>query len=110
MPLPGPRRSTPPFFQTRKMLATPHLSSHLTCAPTQLCVTPLQGQPVGPGAGAWGCGRRGSGQALPWHLHGGPQQVDLLAVDVLHVILRAAWVRQTDSQDSSLLGSAGLQH
>ena len=69
------------------MRPTPPPQQPLTCAPAQLCATPLQGQPVGPGAGARGCGRRGSRQALPGYLDGGPQQVDLLAVDVLHVVL-----------------------
>lgn len=72
-------------------LPPPPGSHLLTCAPTQLCVTPFQGQPVGPGAGAWGCGGGGAGQALPRHFHCRPQQVDLLAVDVLHVVLGAMW-------------------
>lgn len=71
-----------------RTLHKPHHSNCLTCAPSQLCVTPLHGQAIGTWAGARGCGRCCSRQALPWHFHRGPQQVNLLAVDVLHVILR----------------------
>lgn len=44
-------------------------------------------QAVGFGTRHSGAGGHRSGRPLPWHLHCGPQQVDLLTVDILHVVL-----------------------
>lgn len=45
-------------------------------------------QAVGFGAGDGGAGGHGPRRPFPRHLHCGPQQVDLFAVDILHVVLR----------------------
>lgn len=68
----GPGPALPTLPKRRCPPCAPRRGSQLTCAPTQLRVTPLQGQPVGPGAGARGCGGRGPGQALARHLHRRP--------------------------------------
>ena len=60
----------------------------LTCgAQAQLQGAAVLGQPVSLGAGGGGHGGHGPGGPLARDLHRGPQQVNLFAVDVLHVVL-----------------------
>lgn len=55
---------------------------------SQLQAAHVLRQAVGFGTGHGGAGGDGARRPLPRHLHRGPQQVDLLTVDVLHVVLR----------------------
>lgn len=65
----------------------------LTGSSWELCAAPLLGYAVGFGAGARGrcaAGGRGPRKPLPRDFHRRPQQVNLLPVDILHVVLGRA--------------------
>lgn len=59
----------------------------LTRRLSELQAAHVLGQAVGFGARDGGAGGHGPRRPFPRHLHGGPQQVDLFAVDILHVVL-----------------------
>lgn len=60
------------------------LTRHLS----QLQAAHVLRQAVGFGARDSGTGGHGPWWPFPRHLHCGPQQVDLFAMDILHVVLR----------------------
>lgn len=64
------------------------LTGDLTSRLSELQAAHVLGQAVGFGAGDGGAGGHSPRGTFPRHLHRGPQQVDLFAVDVLHVVLR----------------------
>lgn len=64
------------------------LTGDLTGRLSELQAAHVLGQAVGFGAGDGGAGGHSPRGTFPRHLHRGPQQVDLFAVDVLHVVLR----------------------
>lgn len=64
------------------------IKGDLTRRLPELQAAHVLGQAVGFGARDGGAGGHGPRRPFPRHLDGGPQQVDLLAVDVLHVVLR----------------------
>lgn len=67
---------------------TPSSLPNPTCASdSQLQVAAVLGQPVGFGTSGRRHGGHGSGWSFPRNLDGGPQQINLLAVHVLHVVL-----------------------
>lgn len=60
---------------------------HITRCLSKLQVAHVLGEPVGFGTGGGTCGD-GPGGPLPWNLYCSPKQVDLLPVNILHVILQ----------------------
>lgn len=60
----------------------------LTWSLSELQAAHVLRQAVGFGARHGSAGGHGARWPLPRHLHRGPEQVDLLPVDVLHVVLR----------------------
>lgn len=66
----------------------PPIKGDLTRRLSELQAAHVLRQAVGFGARDGGAGGHGPRGPFPRHLHRGPQQVDLFAVDILHVVLR----------------------